>query len=169
MSNEEELYDAEIFTLTDEDGNETDFALLATAEIEGVTYMALEPAEDNDEGEYVILKIAHDDETDEDILVTIDDDDEFDRVADLFEDEFMTMDYDEDHASDTANDADANNETPAQNRFAFLSLLFKGSREKRCLTPIQLVSSCIANPLPFLKNTHSFEWVFLIFLFSNDP
>ena len=44
MSNEEELYDAEIFTLTDEDGNETDFALLATAEIEGVTYMALEPA-----------------------------------------------------------------------------------------------------------------------------
>ena len=72
------------------------------------------------EGEYVILKTAHDDETDEDILVTIDDDDEFDRVADLFEDEFMTMDYDEDHASDTANDADndtdadADNETPAQ-------------------------------------------------------
>ena len=72
MSNEEELYDAEIFTLTDED-----------------------------------------------ILVTIDDD-EFDRVAYLFEDEFMTMDYDKDHASDTANDADndtdadADNETPAQ-------------------------------------------------------
>ena len=115
MSNEEELYDAEIFTLTDEDGNETDFVLLATAEIEGVTYMALEPAEDNDEGEYVILKIAHDDETDEDILVTIDDDDEFDRVADLFEDEFMTMDYDEDHASDTANDADNDTDADADN------------------------------------------------------
>ena len=100
------------------------------------------------EGEYVILKTAHDDETYEDILVTVDDY-EFDRVADLFEDEFMTMDYDEDHASDTANDADANNETPAQDRFAFLSLLFKGSRGKRCLTLIQLVSSRIANPLHF--------------------
>ena len=116
----EEFYGDEIFTLTDEDGNENEFELLGSTEIDGCTYLALEPVAENPEGEYVILKIAHDDETDEDILVTIDDDDEFDRVADLFEDEFMTMDYDEDHASDTANDtdndtdADADNETPAQ-------------------------------------------------------
>ena len=62
--------------------------------VDGVTYMALEPATDNPDDEYVILKIAHDEESGEDILVTIDDDDEFDRIADMFEDEFMTMDYD---------------------------------------------------------------------------
>lgn len=93
MENEEQ-YDVEVFTLTDEEGNENDFVLLASAEVDGVTYMALEPATDNPDDEYVILKIAHDEESGEDILVTIDDDEEFDRIADMFEDEFMTMDYD---------------------------------------------------------------------------
>ena len=91
----EELYGDEIFTLTDEEGNENEFALLGSTEIDGVTYLALEPVDENPDGEYVILKIEKD--GDEEILVTIDDDEEFYRVADCFEDElFGEVDYDAD-------------------------------------------------------------------------
>jgi len=90
----EELYGDEIFTLTDEEGNENEFALLGSTVIDDVTYLALEPIADNPDGEYVILKVEKDGE--DEILVTIDDDDEFDRVADFFEDElFSEVDYDE--------------------------------------------------------------------------
>ena len=76
-----------IFTLTDEDGNESEFELLGEMEIDDNTYLALIPL-DGDEDEYVILKVEVDENGDE-LLVTIDDDDEFDRVADAFEDTFM--------------------------------------------------------------------------------
>ena len=90
----EEFYGDEIFTLTDEDGNENEFELLGSTEIDGCTYLALEPVAENPEGEYVILKMEKDGE--EDILVTIDDDDEFDRVADYYEDElFSEISYDD--------------------------------------------------------------------------
>ena len=92
----DELFNEEIFTLTDEDGNEKQFELLGSQEIDGNTYLALVPVEDNDNDEYVILKVEDDAETGEEILVTIDDDDEFDRVADFFNDElFGEVDYDE--------------------------------------------------------------------------
>ena len=94
MANEE-LYEAEeeVFTLTDEEGNESDFELIGRIEQDGQTYLALEPKNNNPDGEYVILKIAVD-EDGSDILVTVDDDDEFDRIADIFEDEMMSIDYD---------------------------------------------------------------------------
>ncbi len=82
----------DIFTLTDEEGNENQFELLASLDLDGVAYLALEPMDDNPDDSYVILKMVTD-EDGEDILVTIDDDDEFDRVADMFEDEFMTLEY----------------------------------------------------------------------------
>lgn len=82
-------FEEEIFTLTDEEGNESKFALLATHEFSGVTYVALEPVEDNENGEYVILRLDYDAENDEEILVTIDDDDEFDTIADIFDDLFF--------------------------------------------------------------------------------
>ena len=77
----------EIFTLTDEDGNESDFALIGQKEIDGVLYLALVPDGEAESGEYVILKVVTEDG--EEILVTIDDDDEFDRVADIFDDELF--------------------------------------------------------------------------------
>lgn len=90
----EELFDDEIYTLTDDDGNETQFELLGSHELDGVTYLALVPIDNNDEGEYVILKMEED-ENGEESLVTIEDDDEFDRVADIFDDElFSDIDYD---------------------------------------------------------------------------
>ena len=91
-------YDPEIYTLTDEDGNELHFALLDTLEAEGNVYKALIPVnEDGEEesNEYIILKCAVD-ENGEEILETIDDDDEFDRIADMFDDEFSDIFYDED-------------------------------------------------------------------------
>ena len=95
---ENEEYDPEIYTLTDEEGNELHFALLGTLEHNGETYKALIPVnEDGEEesSEYVILKCSVD-ENGEDILETIVDDDEFDEIADIFDDEFSDILYDED-------------------------------------------------------------------------
>ncbi len=94
---EAEEYDPEIYTLTDENDNELHFALLGTLEHEGGVYKALIPvnAEGEEESdEYVILKCALD-ENGEDILETIEDDEEFDRIADIFDDEFSDIFYDE--------------------------------------------------------------------------
>lgn len=94
MADETLEFEQEIFTLTDEEGNESDFELIGNMEIEGVKYVALLPVEGDDD-EYVILKLTEDEDGDE-VLITIDDDDEFDRVADAFEDEFMgDIDHDE--------------------------------------------------------------------------
>ena len=92
----EELFGDEIFTLTDEDGKESNFELIGSRELDGITYLALVPVEDNESGEYVILKLDVD-ENGEEVLVTIDDDDEFDRIADIIDDElFGEIDYDTD-------------------------------------------------------------------------
>ncbi len=89
----EEIYEEQdVYTLTDEEGNESQFELLASTEVDGVVYLALEPMDDNPDDSYVILKLVTD-ENGEEVLVTIDDDDEFDRIADMFEDEFMTLEY----------------------------------------------------------------------------
>ena len=91
----DEMFDAEIITLTDEDGNEKEFEVIASLELDGTVYYALMPVADNDNGDCVILKLEED-ENGEEILSTIDDDDEYDRVADAFDDEvFSEIDYDE--------------------------------------------------------------------------
>ena len=90
----ENMENENIFTLTDEDGNESEFELIGELTLDDNTYLALIP-KDGDEDEYVVLKVEVDENGDE-LLVTIDDDDEFDRVADAFEDTFMgEIDLDE--------------------------------------------------------------------------
>lgn len=96
---ENNSYESEIFTLTDEDGNEIEFELIGQHEMNGTTYVALLPADNGEEEstegewEYIILKLAKD--GDEEILVTVDDDDEFDDIADYFDDLFsQEIDYD---------------------------------------------------------------------------
>jgi uncharacterized protein YrzB (UPF0473 family) len=88
----------ERFTLTDEEGNELEFELIGSGEVDGVMYYAMIPAEeaedeDRDTFEYVILKSEVDENGDES-LFTIDDDEEFDRIADFFDDMFSTVDFD---------------------------------------------------------------------------
>ena len=86
---DEKELQGEFYTLTDEEGNELQFEVIASAEIKGTMYYAMVPMDDEaaEEGilEYVILK-AEKDEDGEDLLVTVDDDDEFDDVADFFDD-----------------------------------------------------------------------------------
>ena len=95
MIPETEMEEIEYYTLTDEEGNESQFELIGEAEIDGVTYYAL--TELDEEGnqisdEYVVLRVES--EGDEDILVSIEDDEEFDKVADFFDDQFSDIDYD---------------------------------------------------------------------------
>lgn len=92
----EELQENEVYTytLTDEDGKEYEFELLGTCEMDGHTYYALAPVEDDGSGEYVILR-GDEEEGGEVTLVTIEDDDEFDKVSEFFDDElFSEVDYD---------------------------------------------------------------------------
>lgn len=84
---ENKEFEADILTLTDEDGVEKDFAVIGDMELDGNNYLALVPA-DEEGDEFVILKLAVDEDGNE-MLVTIDDDEEFDKVADAFEDELM--------------------------------------------------------------------------------
>ena len=91
--NVEEIDEAPIFTLTDTDtGEEKDFELIASAEIDEVLYYALVPADEESE-EYAILRVTED--GDDLVLESIDDDDEFEKVEDYFNDLlFNEVDYD---------------------------------------------------------------------------
>ena len=92
MAEETFDFEEEVFTLTDEEGNESDFEFIGKIELGDNTYVALVPV-DGDEEEYVILKVDTD-ENGEEYLSTIEDDEEFDKAADAFEDEFMSeIDY----------------------------------------------------------------------------
>ncbi len=94
----EQEFQSEFYTLTDEDGNETEFEVIGSAVINGIEYFAMVPSDSaaGNDGmiEYVLLK-KEKDESGEEMFVTIDDDDEFDRVADYFDDMFDSEeDYD---------------------------------------------------------------------------
>ena len=91
----DELFDAqEVIILTDESGNEVQFEVIASLEVDGTLYYALMPLENNESGDCVLLKLEKD-ENGEDILSTIDDDDEYERIADIFDDEvFSEIEYD---------------------------------------------------------------------------
>ncbi|MBQ7170897.1 MAG: DUF1292 domain-containing protein [Clostridia bacterium] len=82
-----------VVTLTDDDGVEKEFEVLGTLEDGGKLYYALAPA-DEDTDEYYLF-VEGKDENGETFLSTVDDDEEFDRIADIFDDEFFSeTDYD---------------------------------------------------------------------------
>ncbi|MBQ9115488.1 MAG: DUF1292 domain-containing protein [Clostridia bacterium] len=92
LNNTPEEFDSEIYTLTDEDGNDAEFELLAQLEDNGITYLAMAPLDEtSDEDEYVVLKVELD-ENGEETVVSVEDDDEFERIADMFDDLFAEMD-----------------------------------------------------------------------------
>ena len=106
MLRQDDLFDDEIFTLTDDDGKETDFSLLGSVTIEGILYLALAPVDDDDnpDDSYVILK-AELDSNGDDVLSTIEDDDEFDRVSAIFDDQLF----------DEGDDGDGEDDLPEDN------------------------------------------------------
>ena len=80
-----------IIELEDEDGNVTRFEFIDAMEHEGVTYYALVPESDDEEGadQFVVLKEQEIDG--EAMLATIDDDDEYARVGEIFLQRFADM------------------------------------------------------------------------------
>ena len=97
---ENENWGEDIISLMDEEGNQSEYKIVACAELDGVEYMALEPIiEDPEEelmdaAELVFHKVSE--ETDEDgeaFLDTIQDDEEFERVAEVFRDK-LSEEYD---------------------------------------------------------------------------
>ena len=94
--NKENIFDNNIFTLTDEDGNDIEFEMIGQCERNGAQYFAMIPVQeesDTEAIEYVILKLAE--ENGEEVLISVDDDDELDDVADYFDDLFsQELDYD---------------------------------------------------------------------------
>lgn len=97
---ENENWGEDVISLMDEEGNQSEYKIVACAELDGVEYMALEPIiEDPEEelmdaAELVFLKVSE--ETDEDgeaFLDTIQDDEEFERVAEVFRDK-LSEEYD---------------------------------------------------------------------------
>lgn len=92
--NDEQYFDTEIYTLTDEDGKEEDFELIGKYMENNITYNALIPADESkQDGTYIILRREIDEDGDV-VLVTITDDSEFNRIADIFDDSFNEVDYD---------------------------------------------------------------------------
>lgn len=94
--NKENIFDNNIFTLTDEDGNDIEFEMIGQCERNGAQYFAMIPVQEESDAEaieYVILKLAE--ENGEEVLISVDDDDELDDVADYFDDLFsQELDYD---------------------------------------------------------------------------
>ena len=100
IDNELEISEGEALyiTLTDEDGQELEFEVIGDAELDGVTYYAMVPADGANENEgiieYVLLK-KEQDENGEDLFITLDDEDEFEKVANYFDELFDSeIDYD---------------------------------------------------------------------------
>ena len=99
MNNVEGVDEDNLVTLTDENGVEVEFEIIADYEKDGNRYFAMFPPESDDDDsdivEYVILKLAVDEETGEEFFISIDDDDELDDIADYFDDLFsQEIDYD---------------------------------------------------------------------------
>ena len=95
-----------VAALMDEEGNQSEYKIVACAEMDGTEYMALEPIiEDPEEAlmdaaELVFLKVSEElDEDGEAYLDAILDEDELDRVAEIFRDklseEYEFLDEDE--------------------------------------------------------------------------
>ena len=91
-----EEYTPEIFTLTDEEGNEHEFELMDIMEENGRQYYALVPYVENPEAmieedtELVVLKMGTD-ENGEDCLSTIDNDEEYERIGKIFIERISAM------------------------------------------------------------------------------
>ena len=93
----DDIYEADVYTLTDEDGVEGQYEEIGVAEVDDKVYHALIPLGEDGVAvgdEYIILREVEDENGDM-MLESIEDDEEFDRVADLFDDEFAEIDYDE--------------------------------------------------------------------------
>ena len=93
--NPEELEPVVITLVDEETSEEQNFEIIADGMIDGKTYYALVPADDEESEEYIILRYREG-ENDDVIFETVDDDEEFEKVEDYFNDLFFSeVDYDQ--------------------------------------------------------------------------
>ena len=97
----EENFGPDFITVTDEDGNDFELALVDTLEHQGVTYYAMFPAVEEDEAtgeprdvdaddeEYGLVIMKGIQENGEELLSTLDSDEELDEVYELFIERFF--------------------------------------------------------------------------------
>ncbi|QSZ26546.1 DUF1292 domain-containing protein [Aceticella autotrophica] len=74
--------DNEIIQLVDDEGNEVNFELIASFELDDNKYAVVAPIDDNSDDAY-ILKVEQD-ENGEDLFVGIEDEDEFNDVVEAY-------------------------------------------------------------------------------------
>ena len=96
-----EEFGPNFITLTDEEGNDIELEYVDALELDGQTYMAFFPTVEDEADEakaedfgLVILKSIT--ENGEELLSTLDSDEELDRVYDLFMEQLMDDEDDED-------------------------------------------------------------------------
>lgn len=88
-----EDYGPDFYTVTDDQGNESELEHLGTLEYKGVTYMAFVPADmDEDDEDFGLILLRVIEENGEELLADIDDQNELDEVyeqfmTELFDDE----------------------------------------------------------------------------------
>ena len=87
---EQDAEEEEMIYLTDEDGGELAFRVMARMEIRGTNYLVLEDAED--EGS-VLIFTAEPDEDGEEILNPVEDEDECQLVFDCFQADFDDYEF----------------------------------------------------------------------------
>lgn len=93
-----ELYGDDIITITDDEGKEYELEVLATIEYNGASYLALVPADTDEDAELEVSILKKVLEDGEEILVTVDDEDEMEAVYNAM----MDMLYEEDEEAETA-------------------------------------------------------------------
>lgn len=84
---EEEFYEPDILSVSDEDGNEILFELLERYETDDNVYVAITRYYETDEeivdGDYEVIILKVDNDGDEEFLVEIEDEDEYEQVSDI--------------------------------------------------------------------------------------
>ncbi len=104
MADDKELYEPDIISVTDENGEEILFELLERYEDENGVYVAITEYRDDEEeiidGDYevIILKVIND--GDEEYLEEIEDENEFNRVSDILM-KMVEEQYDVEYYDDT--------------------------------------------------------------------
>lgn len=76
--------DREFLTLTDEDGEETEFEIVDKIVVNGTEYLALVPAVESEEDGLYIYKVIVEDG--DEYIEPIEDDKEFEEISETFED-----------------------------------------------------------------------------------
>lgn len=87
MANEEEYYEPDILSVTDENGNEIMFELLERYETDEDVYVAITRYYETDEeivdGDYEVIILKVENDGDEEYLAEIEDELEYEQVSDI--------------------------------------------------------------------------------------